>query len=149
MTPQLLKILYTDFVGPASNQSLRIDIDKIEKVQRRATSLIPSYRHMSYKNRLSIINLTSLETRRIREDLIQAYKIINNIDIVSWSEPHVLCVGKSNKIKTRGHHLKMTREYVRNCEQRHQLFTNRIVNHWNALPLEVVCALLVNSFKEK
>ncbi|XP_065679099.1 uncharacterized protein LOC101234374 [Hydra vulgaris] len=155
MTPQLLKILYTTFVRPhlefavaASNPSSRIDIDKIEKVQRRATRLVPSYRHMSYKD-LNILNLTSLETRRIRGDLIQAYKIINNIDIVSWSEPHVLRVGQSNKIKTRGHHLKTTREYVKNCEQRHQFFTNRIVNHWNALPSEVVCASSVNSFKAK
>jgi len=154
MTPQLLKILYTAFVRPhlefavaASNPYSRIDIDKIEKVQRRATRLIPSYRHMSYKDRLSVLNLTSLETRRIRGDLIQAYKIINKIEIVSWSEPHVLRVGVSNKIKTRGHHLKMTREFVQNCEQRHHFFTNRIVSHWNALPSEVVCASSVNSFK--
>lgn len=113
VSPQLLKILYTAFVRPhlefavaASNPSSWIDIDKIEKVHRSATRLITSYRHISYKDRLSILDLTSLETRCIRGDLIQAYNVINNIDIVFWSELHVHRVGVSNKIKTSEHHLK-------------------------------------------
>ena len=48
----------------------------IERVQRRATKLVGSLNSLSYEQRLSYLNLTTLELRRIRGDLIQVFKIV-------------------------------------------------------------------------
>ena len=46
------------------------DIDKIERIQRRATKMIPELRDLSYESRLLQCGLTKLETRRLRGDQI-------------------------------------------------------------------------------
>ena len=45
---------------------LRKDIDMLEKIQRRATKLIPELRDLRYEGRLKECGLTTLETRRLR-----------------------------------------------------------------------------------
>ena len=62
---------------------LRKDIDMLEKIQRRATKLIPGLRDLRYEERLKEYGLTTLETRRLRGDQIEVFKILNgyeNID---------------------------------------------------------------------
>ena len=48
----------------------------IEKIQRRATKLIPSLKQCTYQE-LSALNLPSLQYRRLRMDLIMTYKILH------------------------------------------------------------------------
>ena len=48
----------------------------LEKVQRRATKILPELRDMSYSERLSALNLPSIQYRQLRNDLLQTYKII-------------------------------------------------------------------------
>ncbi|XP_065671811.1 uncharacterized protein LOC136089683 [Hydra vulgaris] len=43
------------------------DVNELEKVQRRATKMIPELRHLEYK-RLEILDITTLETRRLRDN---------------------------------------------------------------------------------
>ena len=58
----------------------------IERVQRRATKLIPNLRNQTYEQRLKALSLPSLKYRRLRGDLIQLYKIINKIDHVDYTQ---------------------------------------------------------------
>ena len=65
--------LYKAIVGPhleyciqAWNPHLRKDVDMLEKIQRRATKLIPELRDQTYEERLKECGLTTIETRRLR-----------------------------------------------------------------------------------
>ena len=62
---------------------LRKDIDMLENIQRRATELIPGLRDIIYEERLKECGLTTLESRRLRGDQTEVFKILNgyeNID---------------------------------------------------------------------
>ena len=86
----LIVPLYKAIVRPhlayciqALSPYLRKDIDMFEKIQRMATKLIPGLRYLTYEERLKECGLTTLETRRLRGDQIEVFKILNcyeNID---------------------------------------------------------------------
>ena len=52
------------------------DIDKLERIQRRAIKMIQELRDLSYESRLLQCGLTTLKTKRLREDQIEAFKIV-------------------------------------------------------------------------
>ena len=54
----------------------------LENVQRRATRLVNSLSGRTYADRLIILGLPTLEYRRLRANVIQVYKILNQIDRV-------------------------------------------------------------------
>ena len=45
-------------------------IDKLEKVQKRATNIIPEFKKMHYPDRLKQLNLPTLTYRRSRGDIV-------------------------------------------------------------------------------
>ena len=57
---------HLEYCIQAWNPHLRKDVDMLEKIQRRATKLIPELRDLTYEERLKECGLTTLETRRIR-----------------------------------------------------------------------------------
>ena len=56
------------------------DIDMLEKIQRRAIKLIPGLRYLRYEERLKECGLTTLETRRLRGDQVEVFKILNGYE---------------------------------------------------------------------
>ena len=64
---------------------LRKDIDMLEKIQRRATKLIPGLRDLRYEERLKECGLTTLETRRLRGDQIEVFKILNGYENIDYN----------------------------------------------------------------
>jgi len=64
---------------------LQKDIELLEKVQRRATRMITNDKSLSYYDRLKKVGLTTLETRRLRGDLIEVYKLFKGYDSVDFN----------------------------------------------------------------
>ena len=64
---------------------LRKDIDMLEKIQRRATKLIPGLRDLTYEERLKECGLTTLDTRRLRGDQIEVFKILNGYEHIDYN----------------------------------------------------------------
>ena len=78
-------ILYKTYIRPhmeycvqAWSPYLQKDIQILEKIQRAATKIVPHLKTRSYEDRLSQLGLTTLETRRRRGDLIEAFKIMTD-----------------------------------------------------------------------
>ena len=117
---------------------------EIEKIQRRATKLIPNLRHLPYKDRLEALRLPSLSYRRRRGDMLQAFKILKGIDRVDPGQFFV----SADQSNTRGHSLKLVKQRARSS-LRQYTFSQRVVNDWNALPAHVVDSPTLNTFKSR
>ena len=123
--------------------SLRKDIARLERVQARATKLIPSIRHKSYEARLEELNLFSLETRRRRGQLIEVFKILRGIDHVGNGDMFQLSEGVT---RNHGYKIELPRYHRDRCGN---FFSYSICNEWNALPPEVVNSDSVEQFKRR
>ena len=55
------------------------DIKELEKIQQRATKLVIKFKKMPYKDRLMHLNLPKLKYRRLSGDMIEVFKITQNI----------------------------------------------------------------------
>ena len=113
-------------------------------VQRRTTRLVKCISHMSYEERLRHLGLPTLEYSRARTDMVQVYKIINQIDKVDISKLFTFAPHGA----TRGHSLKLFKPRAR-LNVRNQSFRNREIDSWNSLPESVVKAPSLNSFKNR
>ena len=100
----------------------------IENVQRRATKLVPGLSNLSYPERLRKLRIPTLAYRRVRGDMIQVFKLLN--DGYDPSLPKLLEPIKSN---LRGHEQKL---YIERSEKpiRTFSFTMRVRKIWNSLP---------------
>ena len=132
-----------EFAEPVWSPHMEMHIEKLERIQRRASKHAPGLAKMDYAERLNQLNLTSLEDRRIRGDLITQFKIMNGLEAVNWTNPPA-----RYGATTRGHHLRYVKELSTNSI-RSNFFFNRIANVWNGLPAEVIRANTVNMFKAR
>jgi len=137
---QSFMIIYRTYIRPhleycvqAWNPYLIKDIKCLERVQRRATKLVPSLRKYTYEKRLELLNLYSLENRRERGDLIETFKILKGLENVDKERLFTL----SENAHLRGHELKLKKSRPR-LDIRKHFFSQRIVNAWNKLPKEVI-----------
>ena len=117
------------------------DIVKLEKVQRRALNMITDLKHLDYQEKLLKLDLFSLSKRRLRGDMIETFKIMNEIDKIDSN----LFFTRSTS-NTRGHNLKLYKGKFR-CDARKYFYSQRVVDPWNRLPSVAAEASSLNSFK--
>ena len=117
-------------------------IEDIERVQKRATKLVRECKSRSYIERLKYLELPTLKFRRLRGDMIEAYKNLT----CKYDNSVVLRLHKSEYTRTRGNSLKLKTERAE-YDLRKKFFCCRITKVWNSLPDEVVTAESINSFK--
>ena len=145
----LLVRAYTVYVRPLLEYNsivwspcLKQDIEAIECVQRRFTKRLPGFKKYSYIERLTRLNLPSLELRRQYYDLIWCYKIVfKHVDIQfdDFFESRL-------SSHTRGHEHKLYKKRNSNSI-RAAFFTERVVNVWNHLPCDIVDFSSLTAFK--
>ena len=142
-------VLFKSFIRPCLeygntiwNPIFKRQSSAVEKVQRRATKLLGKIKHLSYGDRLRTLNLPSLKFRRLRGDLIQTYKIINNINDTNADQIFQML----NYNRTRNSSKKIFIKHA-NTNTRKNCFSIRSAPHWNLLPEFVKNATNLNEFK--
>ena len=122
------------------------DIDTLECIQRRATKMIPELRDLSYEERLKECGLTTLETRRLRGDQIEVFKILNGYENIDRN----MFFSLKKDSRTGGHEVKLVKDQCRLDIRKHSFSqSQRTINEWNKLSTDCVTASSVNMFKNK
>ena len=145
-------ILYKTFIQPhleycvqVWSPRLRKYINTLERIQARATKLVPELRHLTYDERLHRLDLTTLGKRRLRGDLIETYEILSGKESIDSAKFFTLNDGLHN---LRGHRYKLFKDRSR-LNVRKFFFSQRVVDSWNKLPAHVVEAETVNCLKRR
>ena len=160
LNKQSLSMLYKSIIRPHLEFASCIwapkhqyNIQRLEKVQQRATRMVPELRNFTYEQRLCILKLETLSYRRMRSDLIEAYRIISGQHEVDTNCYCSLCPTKAMlstpncTTTTRGNSKKLQ---IHNATKaRQHFFDNRIAKFWNDLPESAVCSENVESFKNQ
>ena len=100
--------------------------------------------HLSYAERLKETKLYTLEQRRLRGDLIETFKILNDLEGINKGK---LFNTNPHHDKNRCHSFKLYKEALKKgLSCRSKLFSVRVVSTWNNLPARVVEVKTINQF---
>ena len=138
---------HLEYANPVWNPRYMKDITMVENVQRRATKMIPEIRDLPYEERFKFLKLPTLAYRRIRGDMVETYKILNNKydeKLGNFLPLHRDQVEHPERI--RGHSKKLYKREWKKVIRKHS-FGYRIVGPWNSLPEKVVSAPSLNCFE--
>ena len=129
------------------NPYLKVDIEIIEKVQRQFTKGIFGFNDdASYNDRLSILNLESLECRRHKADMILLFQIYHGLIDLNFNDYFI----KDINNRTRGHSKKLylaAKDTVKMNLCCLKFFSIRTVNLWNSLPAKLIECTSLKQFK--
>ena len=154
---KLLMDLFKTYVRPTMEYNtstwspyIKDDIAEAESVQRKFTRRVCQKSNIAFSNyndRLVKLNLESLKSRREKNDLILAYKIIHGFVDVD-------CSKHFNFNRFGGHNLRRHSLHIADKKPpsaliRHNFFSHRVINDWNALPSDVVTSPTLDIFKHR
>jgi ribonucleases P/MRP protein subunit RPP40 len=138
---------HLEFASPAWSPWLRADIEKIEKVQKKAVSMVSGLRSETYEERCKEIGIQTLEERRKDQDLAQVYRYnigTGNIKAETLNERVEVREGARTRLAADPNNFKLPS--ARN-EIRKNAFAVRTINSWNALPASIKMSKNCNTFK--
>ena len=135
---------YVEYATTVWSPIYKKDAVALENIQRQATRMVNCLKHLPYNERLKKLGIPSLEYRRLRADVIEVYKIVNQIDRIPIDKFFTI----NDELSTRSNGLKLFKKRSR-LNVLANVFSNRVVNAWNLLPSEVVLAPSLNTFKSK
>ena len=95
--------------------------------------MIQKLRNISYKMHLKECGLTTLETRRLRGDQMEVFKILNVYETIDRN----ICFSVKEERKTRGHGVTLAKKQCRLDISKFS-FSQRTVNEWNILSADCV-----------
>ena len=119
-------------------------VQRLERPQRFFTRIALKkcgIKNKTYRERLKIFGLDTLELRRCKQDLITTYKIENGLVNIPKEKFFTLPYRDSS----RTHHHKFFKKRVSGSSK--GWFANRIINPWNSLPAELDLMTSMVAFK--
>ena len=124
----------------------REHVNNIENVQRRTTRLIDGYKNLTYNDRLLMLNLLSLEYRRIVNDMVEIDKHIHIYDPAAIRNKLVMRTKPNRK-----HGCQIIPNFAKDEARgvQSKSFFYRCINTWNNLPREVVNVTSIQPFKRQ
>ena len=143
--------VHLEFATPVWSTWQVGDITTLEKVQQKAVGMISGLKGKTYEEKLKELNLPTLEKRRYRADLIQLFKILNDIDSVearTWFQ-----IVNENRPNTRAinsdHGVISFQIPVKRTDLSRNVFSVRAAKFWNDLPVNVKKAVTLSTFKKR
>eukprot|EP00794_Sanderia_malayensis_P000094 gene94-700_t len=130
---------HKECAGIVWNPRRKTEINKLEGVQRRVTKLIPSLKNKEYPDRLRALKLPTLAYRRLRGDMIKAYKID--------ATPYLPLNGRENKRSQQKTIPSAT--WKRKITNQAAVVYHRVVEVWNHLLGSVVSAPTLKTFEKR
>ena len=106
----------------------------------------------SYEEKLVKLQLTTLEERRCRGDMIQTWRMLTGKDMVNaetWFDMEAERRREGATSTRRAEQYQALRPRHYQHEDRGNFFSNRVVKDYNALPNHVKSATKVNTFKNR
>ena len=132
-----------EYCSPVWAPVYKSDIEIIENVQRKFTKRLHGLKHLTYADRLVLLNnADSLELRRLKHDLIMIFKILHNFVCITVNE--FFCLNPFTI--TRGHDFKLVKPLCTN-NARQFSFACRRIDVWNNLPIHAVNCHSIQCFK--
>ena len=123
------------------------NIDKLERIQRRATKFILKSNDQ-YDIRLRELNLLTLEQRRFLFDVTFLFKALNGYMDVDFSQFLDFYCQEDHYLFRHFDHRSLKKRLARTIVLKNSFF-HRIVDKWNILPYEIRSASNVCIFKSK
>ena len=118
-------------------------IDLIEGVQRNFTKRIPSISSKTYQERLALLDLESLELRRLRADLVYCFKIFSNLTPHDPNKVFLIYTPVSSS-RSNSPYLQ---EPVKTTNKFLSILFYRCVEAWNSLPAFLRSSTSLPAFK--
>ena len=125
------------------------DKNLIESIQRNFTRYACRKCRInfnSYKHRLQLLNLKSLEYRRIEFDLIFMYKIIHGLCFLNFSDYFIV---KHSPYNLRRNSLQIQPIISYSSQVWNHCFFNRVPKVWNQLPDSIIISTDLQIFRSK
>ena len=132
---------FSEYANSVVHSGLQMDINCLERVQRAATRSVSGLQQYPYEERLLLLNLYPLDIRRLRGDLILTFRLFAQNQVGNF----FTLAGESS---LRGHDKKILKPHCR-ASIHLRSFAVRVIQPWNDLPLDIVSAVSLASFKTR
>ena len=138
---------HLEFAAPAWSPWSQEDNNKLERIQRKAVGMISGLKSGSYEEKCKELGIDTLEVRRERQDLLEAYRIIHSEEQREGQKMLVRTTGRigaTTRAAADRWKLSVPRSRL---DVRKNTFAARIPEKWNSLPAEIKDSANIVIFK--
>ena len=137
---------HLEFSVPAWSPSAQMDIDCLEKVQKRAVGMVSGLKGGTYAEKLLELGMVTLEERRHQLDMLQVFKIIKGKDRVAKDTWFQSAGDGARNTRATADPLNL-RIPAHKLEIRRTFFSQRVPALWNAVPTAIKALATAQAFK--